>query len=322
MLSEADIQDAGDVLRGGGVVAFPTETVYGLGANALDAEAVAKVFAAKARPSFDPLIVHVPDPDAAFALWREVPALARTLAEAFWPGPLTMVLPKADAIPGIVTSGLGTVGVRVPRHEVAQRLLRAAGVPVAAPSANAFGGISPTRAEHVAVPCDRVLDGGPCSTGVESTVVGFADPSDPDAPPVTVLRLGGTAVEALESVVGQPIPIAKPGAKLASPGMLERHYAPRTPLHLVDRLEAVDPARLGNRRVALLSLQGETGRGMGFTHIRALSPTGDLTVAAAHLFEVMHELDRCGVDLILAERVPDHGLGRAINDRLRRAATS
>ena len=325
MVSDAEIQDAGNIIRGGGLVAFATETVYGLGANALDAAAVAKVFASKGRPSFDPLIVHVADAAAAWALadleklpepGREVPG---ALAAAFWPGPLTLVLPKRDGgaggVPGIVTSGLGTVGLRVPAHPVARALIAAAGVPIAAPSANAFGGISPTRAEHVKVACDRVLDGGPCATGVESTVVGFDE-----AGPV-VLRLGGIAVEAIEAVVGRPVGVAQPGEKIASPGMLDRHYAPRTPLRLVSRLEDVDPGTLGGGAAGLLSLRGERGRGMGFRVIETLSPTGDLTAAAAVLFEAMHRLDAAGLNVIVAEAVPDEGLGRAINDRLRRAAT-
>lgn len=334
MVSDEEIQDAGRVIREGGIVAMPTETVYGLGANALDATAVAKVFAAKARPSFDPLIVHVPDAEA---VWRLVDLdklpesqrhLPGVLAEAFWPGPLTLVLPKRSHIPGIVTSGLDTVGVRVPRHQVAQAFLAAAGVPIAAPSANVFGGISPTRAEHITIDCDRVLDGGPCATGVESTVVGFDDPRAGGASRgtsgngVVVLRLGGTSVEAIERAVGGAVLVAKPGEKIASPGMLDRHYAPRTPMRLVHKLEDLDPASLGNQRVGLLSLRGEQGRGMGFAAAEVLSATGDLTAAAAKLFDAMHRLDAAGLDLMVAETVPEQGIGRAINDRLRRAATA
>lgn len=353
MPTEAEIQDAGRVIRDGGLVAFPTETVYGLGANALDANAVAKVFATKRRPSFDPLIVHVATAEAAWGLvdLEQLPGSQRhlpgALAGAFWPGPLTLVLPRGRAgnktgsdpflIPGIVTGGLGTVGVRVPGHEVARRLVEAAGVPIAAPSANLFGGISPTRAEHVKVPCEMVLDGGPCATGVESTVVGFAGEkrkmkasdgaieNTGSGSGVVVLRLGGTSVEAIEAVVGFPggggVVVAKPGEKIASPGMLDRHYAPRTPMRLIERLAAIDPATLGGKRVGLLNLEGDTGRGMGFAHVETLSATGDLTAAAAGLFEAMHRLDAMGLDLIVAEAVPERGLGRAINDRLRRAAT-
>ncbi|MEM6854173.1 MAG: L-threonylcarbamoyladenylate synthase [Planctomycetota bacterium] len=332
MVSDADIQHAGQVIRDGGLVAMPTETVYGLGANALDADAVAKVFAAKARPSFDPLIVHIADAAAAWSLvdldaWPETQRhLPAVLAEAFWPGPLTMVLPKREVVPGIVTSGLETVGVRVPRHPVAQKLIAAAGVPIAAPSANVFGGISPTRAEHVTVDGDVVLDGGPCDTGVESTVVGF------DEGGLVVLRLGGLPVEAIERRIkeqggGAAVTVATPTSSPSdqpqvSPGRLDRHYAPRTPMRLIEKLEQLDPASLGNQRVGLMSLRGEQGRGMGFAVAEVLCATGDLTAAAARLFEAMHRLDAAGLDLIVAEAVPEQGLGRAINDRLRRAATA
>ena len=237
-----------------------------------------------------------------------------------------MVLPKREMVPGIVTSGLETVGVRVPRHPVAQKLIAAAGVPIAAPSANEFGGIRPTRAEHVTVDGDVVLDGGPCDTGVESTVVGF----DPGG--LVVLRLGGLPVEAIERQVkqqggGVAVTVATPTSSpseqpQASPGRLDRHYAPRTPMRLIEKLEQLDPASLGNQRVGLMSLRGEQGRGMGFAVAEVLSATGDLTAAAARLFEAMHRLDAAGLDLIVAEAVPEQGLGRAINDRLRRAATA
>ncbi|MEM1108989.1 MAG: L-threonylcarbamoyladenylate synthase [Planctomycetota bacterium] len=324
MVSEAAIEAAGRLIREGGLVAMPTETVYGLGANALDAEAVARVFAAKARPSFDPLIVHVADMESAWALadLDAVPAasrpLVRVLADVFWPGPLTMVLPKRGVIPGVVTSGLKTVGLRVPAHPVALALIEAADRPIAAPSANVFGGISPTRAEHVTVPCDAVLDGGPCSTGMESTVVGF-DPGASESG-VVVLRLGGTSTEAIEQVVGGAVAVAKPGEKIASPGMLERHYAPRTPLRIVERsnYQAID---IKGQKIGRLSLRGEAIDGaLEFTAHEVLDPQGDLTAAAARLFEAMHRLDDTGLDLIVAELVADVGLGRAINDRLRRAA--
>ncbi|MEM6459135.1 MAG: L-threonylcarbamoyladenylate synthase [Planctomycetota bacterium] len=320
LLQPDQVDEAAALLRGGGLVAFATETVYGLGADATDPAAVARVFAAKDRPSFDPLIVHAADTGSALSLADPggVPAAARRLAAEFWPGPLTLVLPKTSAIPGIVTSGLNTVGLRVPGHDLARELIRRAGVPVAAPSANAFGGISPTRAEHVVVPCEAVLDGGPCVTGVESTVVGFADDGTP-----TLLRPGGTPAEAIGAVLGRPLALPDPaggGDRPRSPGMLARHYAPRTPLRCVERIEQLLPAELGGRRVGLLSLRGEAGRGMGFAKIKALSPRGDLVEAAANLFDAMHRLDAAGLDLIVAEAVPASGLGRAINDRLRRAA--
>ena len=312
----SDLQHPAELLRTGHLVAFPTETVYGLGANALDADAVAKIFASKQRPSFDPLIVHVPEPGAAWALAADVPPLARQLADAFWPGPLTLVLPKTDAIPGIVTSGLDTVGLRVPDHPVALALLRAAGVPVAAPSANPFGGVSPTRAEHVTVPCDAVLDGGPCRTGVESTVVGFDEHGG-----AVVLRLGGTPTEEIEAVVGGAVAVARPGAKLTSPGMLERHYAPRTPLHLVDDTRMVSVDRRRSECLGVLVLNPDAfDDAEGFTRSFTLSAHGDLVEAAARLFDVLRTADDADLGGLVTTPVPDRGLGRAINDRLTRAA--
>jgi len=311
-----DLHHPAELLRTGHLVAFPTETVYGLGANALDADAVAAVFAAKGRPRFDPLIVHVPEPGAAWALTADAPPLARQLAGAFWPGPLTLVLPRTPAIPGIVTSGLDTVGLRVPDHPVALELLRLAGVPVAAPSANPFGGVSPTRAEHVTVPCDAVVDGGPCRTGVESTVIGFGD----DGKPV-VLRLGGTPVEAIEAVVGGAVGVARPGARLTSPGMLDRHYAPRTPLHLVDDTRSVSVSRRRDERLGVLVFDPEVfDDGEGFVHQFVLSARGDLIAAAAQLFDTLRTADDADLGGLVTTPVPDEGLGRAINDRLRRAA--
>ncbi len=324
-------------LADGELLGMPTETVYGLACHAFDAAAAARVFEAKRRPSFDPLIVHVASTDNAWRMIGEqaAPTTARALADAFWPGPLTQVLPKPAELPRIVTSGLETVGVRVPAHPLAQRLIealddllreraitkdtapsRARVGGVAAPSANVFGGVSPTRAEHVAVPCRAVLDGGPCATGVESTVV---QPHDDGT--VTVLRLGGTTLEQLAEVVGEGnVRVAKPGEKVTSPGMTERHYAPRTPLTLVHRLERLDPASLGNQRVGVLTLTGERGRGMGFAAAEVLSKRGDLVEAAANLFAALHRLDAAGLDRVVAEAVPEEGLGRAINDRLRRAS--
>lgn len=327
------LADAAGILRAGGIVAFPTETVYGLGANALDAAAVAKIFTAKARPTFDPLIVHVAAVAAAWELvdpdWWEKPATAaarhardtaQLLATSFWPGPLTLVLPKRSTIPGIVTAGLPTVGLRVPGHALARQLIAAAGVPVAAPSANPFGGISPTRASHVRVPCDALLDGGPCGTGLESTVVGFQDDGQP-----AVLRLGGISLEALTAVLGaEPITLGQsqidastPGV---APGMLTRHYSPRTALQLITGPTQLTAADVGGRRVGLLSLRGDVNRDLPLAHIELLAPRGELTQAAARLFEALHTLDAADLDLILAELVPEEGLGRAINDRLRRAA--
>jgi L-threonylcarbamoyladenylate synthase len=317
----AGIAHAADILRGGGLVGMPTETVYGLAADATNPVAVAEVFDAKARPSFDPLIVHAADAEGAFALAADVPALARDLAAACWPGPLTIVLPKTPAICDLVTSGLATVALRVPAHRVAQQLIAAANVPVAAPSANRFGHVSPTTAQHVldelAEAVDVVIDGGACVTGVESTVVALREQR------VHVLRLGGTTVEALTEVVGEGrIEVhdarAAPGEdpqRPASPGMLEKHYAPRTPLTVVGDAAALSP----EPRTGLLILSppaDASGRGA----VEVLSAKGDLREAAANLFAALRRLDASGVERIVAVAVPEVGLGRAINDRLRRAA--
>jgi L-threonylcarbamoyladenylate synthase len=308
-----ELREAAAVLRDGGTVAFPTETVYGLGANALDAEAVARVFEIKGRPSFDPLIVHVASIDQARQVVLEWPEQARLLAERLWPGPLTLVLPKAASIPDIVTAGLPTVAVRMPAHPVALELIAEAGIPVAAPSANRFGGISPTTADHVraqlGASVDEIIDGGPCRVGLESTVLALA------AGGPLLLRAGGTTTEEIEDVIG---PVVRPGAdprRPVSPGQTARHYAPRTPLTLVeDWRDGPDAPRL-----ALLVLRPPESRER-FEAIEVLSPGGDLREAAANLFAALHRLDALGLDRIVAVRVPDQGLGVAINDRLRRAA--
>jgi len=310
---------AAEVLRGGGLVGMPTETVYGLAADATNPVAVAEVFDAKARPSFDPLIVHAADTDGAFALAADVPRLARDLAAACWPGPLTIVLPKTPTICDLVTSGLATVALRVPGHEVARQLIAAAGVPVAAPSANRFGRVSPTTAQHVieelGEAVDLVLDGGPCNTGVESTVVALHDQR------VHVLRPGGTTVEAIGKVVGDGRVALGSGAgaseasRPVSPGMLEKHYAPRTPLHVVE-----DTAELvADDHSGLLVLQPPADAD-GWAALEVLSASGDLREAAANLFAALRRLDATGLQQIVATAVPERGLGRAINDRLRRAA--
>ena len=326
----AAIAEAAALLRAGGLVAFPTETVYGLGANALDAEAVARVFAAKERPSFDPLIVHLAD---AAELPRHVlPADAADprvalLAARFWPGPLTLVLRRRDHIPGIVTAGLATVGLRVPDHAVARALIRAAGVPVAAPSANRFGRISPTRAEHVARGLgDRVglvLDGGPCRVGVESTVVLLA------AGRAVLLRPGGVPSEALEAAIG-PLAVPaddEPGLAALAPGRTGGHYAPGTRVEILDpmdpaardRLRARPGERLGLLAASAAGATAARAAGGPFAATVVLAPDGDPVVVAAALFDALHDLDAAGLDRIVAQPVAPVGIGRAVMDRLRRA---
>ncbi len=305
---------AATVLRDGGVVALPTETVYGLGADATNPRAVAKIFAAKQRPSFDPLIVHLAAYDQWPAVATDMPPLARQLAERFWPGPLTLVLPKRESISDLVTSGLPTVGVRVPRHPLMRRVLELVDRPIAAPSANLFGRLSPTTAAHVAsqlgAVIDLILDGGACAVGVESTIVRVDDEDR-----ATVLRLGGLSLEALGQVVREVrlAPSESPTAPQA-PGMLPQHYAPRTPIAVVDRIE---PAPINERWgwLALMPVQVE-----GYLLGEALSPTGELLEAATRFFAALHRLDAAGLDRIIALRFPEIGLGRALNDRLQRAA--
>lgn len=308
-----ELHHAAAILKRGGLVAIPTETVYGLAANALDAQAVARIFAAKDRPFFDPLIVHL----AETAWWPRVvsdfPPLAKRLAEHFWPGPLTLILPKTDAVPDLVTAGLNTVGVRVPDHPLTRQLLALADLPVAAPSANPFGRLSPTTAEHVRQQLgdsvDLILDGGPCRVGVESTIVQVQGDE------ATLLRPGGVPLEAIEALIGtvrQPtrLDIDRP----AAPGMLDSHYAPRTRLIIFDTVPSSPPSA----RSGLLTLSEPAA--FGFAAVEMLSARGDLVEAAANFFQALHRLDQAGLDVILARPFPDHGLGRALNDRLRRAA--
>jgi L-threonylcarbamoyladenylate synthase len=319
-----DLDRCADLLRAGGLVAFPTETVYGLGANALDEVAVARVFEAKGRPRFDPLIVHVARWDDALPFVRDVSDGTRRLAERFWPGPLTLLLPKTDRIPDLVTAGLGEVGVRVPDHPLAQKLLERAGVPVAAPSANPFGRISPTTARHVADQLedrvDAILDGGPCRVGVESTVVRHGSHG------IEVLRLGGVTIEELEAT-GEPVRVslshaATPEAQ-AAPGNLLAHYAPRVPLRLHGAFApALAPeTSLAERRgpVGWLAFR-EAPLASSEDVVEILSANGDLREAASRVFAALRRLDASGVVRIEAERAPEIGLGRAINDRLFRAA--
>jgi L-threonylcarbamoyladenylate synthase len=295
-----DIERAATLLRAGKLVAFPTETVYGLGCDATNDRAVAAVFEAKGRPEFNPLIVHVLDGREAEAL-AEFDARAATLAERFWPGPLTLVLKRRPdcKVSLLATAGLDTIALRAPAHDMARALLAAARVPIAAPSANRSGEVSPTRAEHVTVAADMVLDGGPCRIGLESTVLDLTG----ERP--AILRPGAVTEEEIAALVG---PLAPAGAAIRSPGMLARHYATRLPL----RLNAPE------------ARQGEALLGFGPTPAATLnlSPSGDLTEAAANLFAMMRALDAPPHTGIAVMPIPDQGLGRAINDRLRRAANS
>ncbi len=313
---DAAIADAARRLAQGGLVAFPTETVYGLGADATDGVAVARLYAAKGRPSFNPLIAHVADAAAARALGR-FNADATRLAGAFWPGPLTLVLPKAPgcAVAELATAGLDTVAVRVPNHAVAQKILAAFGRPIVAPSANRSGHVSPTTAAHVLADLsgriDLVVDGGATPVGVESTIVGcLGEP--------VLLRPGGVPRQAIEAALGRRRADVPAGGGNAddvplAPGMLASHYAPRTPLRL--NAGHVEPGE------ALLAFGAKLPDGAGrAARVLNLSARGDLVEAAANLFSHLRALDAAGANAIAAMPIPHEGLGEAINDRLQRAA--
>ena len=290
------MRHAATILRRGGLVAFPTETVYGLGADAFNPKAVCRIFEAKKRPRFDPLIVHVASPEQAAVLWERMDPTASLLIKKFWPGPLTIVLPKSSMVPDLVTAGLPTVAVRMPAHPVALDLIRALGRPIAAPSANLFGRTSPTTAadvrEDLGDKIDFVLDGGPCRVGVESTVVAIEKGRG------FLLRPGGVSLEDLKKVI--PMASKIRGRRLAAPGFLKSHYAPRTPMVLLSG------ARLfvKKKKTARLGL---------------LSHPKDLRVAASKLFQAIRKLDKMKLDLIVAETVPQGGIGLAILDRLKKA---
>lgn len=297
----------GRLLREGRLVAFPTETVYGLGANALDQDAVAAIFAAKERPRFNPLIVHVRDSAEAGDLVH-FNAAASALANTFWPGGLTLVLPRRERCPLalLVSGGLSTAAIRAPAHPIARSLVEAAGVPIAAPSANRAGRISPTKATDVADELqgrvDLILDGGPCRLGIESTVIGF----EREKP--ILLRPGAISREEIENLVG---PLQNPeNDAVQAPGMMASHYAPRARLRL--NAKTAEPGE------ALLAFGPDPPKGAGA--ICNLSLSGDLREAAANLFSMLRQLDRSGAETIAVMPIPDRGLGEAINDRLARAA--
>ena len=309
----ACIKKAAALLRAGGIVAFPTETVYGLGADGLNPEACARIFEIKGRPRFDPLILHECSAARARKLFSRVPKPALELMKRFWPGPLTLVLPKARAIPDIVTAGLPTVAVRVPANPHALALIKAARRPIAAPSANRFGALSPTSAAHVKNQLgggpDLIIDGGRTRIGVESTIITFAR-----GRPV-LLRPGGLPLEEIEKIAGPAVrPGKAEGEAPPAPGCLKKHYAPLARLRIIAPGQKVK----GGARAGYLAFSKRpAGR---FRAVRVLSRRGDLREAAAGLFAALHKLESSGARLIYAERVPAHGLGRAIMDRLRRAS--
>lgn len=304
------VEKAAEIIRSGGVVAFPTETVYGLGANALDPAAVARIFELKERPAFDPLIVHVASASAIRPLLAREPSdWALALAERFWPGPLTMVLDKSEAVPDIVTSGLKKIGIRAPRHPLALALIEASGCPIAAPSANKFGKVSPTTAQHVRrqLPeLEWILDGGPCEVGIESTVVALHDDG------FELLRPGLITPEELLETAPRSARDTK--ADLVSPGLLMSHYSPDKPIYI----EGETPHPPDTRQAVYLSFSGRAPE--AYARVEYLSRKSDLREAAANLFGALHRLEESEALFMVAEPLPEQGLGIAIMDRLRKAA--
>lgn len=314
----SDIAQAKSWLEKGELVAIPTETVYGLAANALNEQAVAGIFKAKNRPSFDPLIVHTDSLDKVETFVQDIPELAKKLVSAYWPGPLTILLKKKAIVPDLVTSGLDSVAVRIPNHPMTLKLLSTLNFPVAAPSANPFGYVSPTQAEHVNAQLGEkvsyILDGGACEVGVESTIVSFLQPKP------RVLRLGGLAVEKIEEVIGKVDINRHSSSTPAAPGMLKSHYSPGKSIVLIndfDWSEINDYTEIGcivfNQPVENIPIENQL----------VLSKSGNLDEAARNLFSSLRLLDQNpNIKIILTEYVPNNGLGRAINDRIKRATAN
>ncbi|MBL7856106.1 MAG: threonylcarbamoyl-AMP synthase [Cyclobacteriaceae bacterium] len=309
-----DITKAKQLLEAGELVAIPTETVYGLAGNALDVTAVTKIFVAKNRPEFDPLIVHIADRAQVNVYAENIPELAQQLAERFWPGPLTLVLRRKNNIPDLVTSGLDTVGIRCPDHALTRELLQSLSFPLAAPSANPFGYVSPTTPAHVndqlGDKLSYILDGGACEVGIESTIIGFEN----DAP--VVFRMGGLSLEKIEAVVGKVHIATHSSSNPKAPGQLVSHYAPRKKVILGDVKNLLKD--YAKEVSAVLSFKTN----FNVPHQFILSPSGNVEEAAQRFFTALRDLDKLPVDVILAEQVPNVGLGRAINDRLHRASAA
>jgi L-threonylcarbamoyladenylate synthase len=308
------IEEAAQIIRDGGLVAFPTETVYGLGADARNAKAVARIFEVKARPRIDPLIIHVADPQAA-KRYGKFPEFSFGLMAKFWPGPLTLVVEKTSWVPPIVTAGLETVAIRIPSHPVALALIEKSACAIAAPSANPFGYVSPTEARHVVEQLgdsiDLILDGGPCAIGLESTILSLAGPAP------CILRTGGTPIEKLQDTIGTLDIRTGVAQQVHAPGQLARHYATHTRLEIAD--EASENQRPGER-IGLLCLTVPSNP-QKYAAIEVLSPTGNLREAAANLFSALRRLDSVSLDRIVARPVREEGLGLAIMDRLHRCST-
>ena len=336
-VTDESLKKGAEIIKKGGLVAFPTETVYGLGADAFNPQALARVFEVKGRPHFDPLIIHI----AAVRALEETADLSILdsknrkklfmLADNLWPGPLSIVLQKNKKIPGIATAGLETAAIRFPSHETAQKLISLSGTAIAAPSANPFGSLSPTKAEHVrdglGGKIDLILDSGPSQIGLESTVL------DLTCENIKILRSGGTPREDIEKLIGA-VSVEKESEDehgLSSPGQLKKHYSPKTPLFVFNREEIINqPAEAScatRERIALLFFDGSTREAWRKTQkplkiavIKVLSETGDIKEAASNLFEILHEIDNSNISKIIAQLAPQSGLGEAVNDRLIRGS--
>lgn len=311
-----DIETAVALLNSNQVIAIPTETVYGLAGNALNTSTVEKIYQIKNRPLKNPLILHLGDTSELNKYVKNIPALAEKLVEHFCPGPLTLLLPKKDIIPDIVTAGLQNAAVRFPNHPTALALLRKLSFPLAAPSANPFGYISPTSAEDVkrilSDKIDYILDGGICQKGIESTIIGFQNNQ-----PV-LYRHGSVSIDEIESVAGKLIIAAKNETNPDAPGMLSKHYAPHTKTFLTNDVNDLIN-KFSEKKIGLLLFQDNIAD-TTVLHREILSPSGDPEEAASNLYAALHRLDKCNLDVIIAERFPDKGLGKTINDRLERAS--
>ncbi len=310
-----DIDKAAAILSANDLVAIPTETVYGLAGNIYSEEAIKKIFTLKKRPFFNPLIVHIHSLEQVTDLALEFPEKAKMLAQAFWPGSLTLVLKKRPQVPDLITAGKDTVGLRMPQHELTLALLKKLDFPVAAPSANPFTHISPTSPQHVHRYFDdslqMILDGGNCSNGIESTIIGF----EQDEP--VIYRLGSISIEDIQAVVGAVVIKNKKEDAPDAPGMLDKHYAPRTKTILTTDVNKSIQEYSG-KQIGLL-LHHSYEQAFNVKHIAYLSQSGDLKEAASQLYSAMHQLDHLQLDVIIAHRLPDTGLGKAMNDRLERA---
>ena len=308
------VSEAARLLKDGEVVAIPTETVYGLAGNAFEPKALAKIFAAKERPTFDPLIVHIADIAQLTDIAKDIPDSAYRLAEAYWPGPMTIILPKKDCIPDLCTSALPSVAVRFPSHPIAQAIIKESGLPLAAPSANLFKHVSPTTAEHVAAQlADRIagiVDGGPCSVGVESSIISLVGEKP------TVLRPGAITPEMFAKVLGDVAikeSTSKPGQPMLAPGQCDTHYRPQVPLYYGE----VPAGYTLPEHTVRIAFGTQTGPIPATVN---LSATGDMVEATSKLYAFMHDLDKFEYDLILVDPIPNKGIGIALNDRLKRAS--